>query len=175
MYETYYQSFVNRDFEPIGLPQNYPVPVGENVAFYIQRNMDENAIVYELNLNTNQQLNLDEPLVMHWVRFCDGNQIISDLNQIQIRLAYGYKSQFINNDLIQFQFVCHPKKFYIRRNSKGVFEVVTFFAEEKYHILKNIFVYAEEFGAFPDVKFVEFFGTDIEMDCPSYFKMEVNI
>jgi hypothetical protein len=89
-------------------------------------------------------------------------------------LAYGYEANPINEDLIEFSFVCHPMKFYIRRNIQNSYEVITTFNDGRYHVLRNIYVYAEEFGAFPNVKFVEFFGNGTIEDSTTYFKMVIN-
>jgi hypothetical protein len=174
MNEIFYQSFVNREFEPLGLPKDYPVPAGENLAFYIQRSVDEDAIVYEFNYNAHQQLILEDPLNISWVKFENGKETNAELNEIQKRLAYGYSSKAITNDLIQFEFVCHPKKFFIRRNSLGKYEVATTFGNDVYNTLHNLYVYAEDFGVFTNVKFIEFYGESAEEKKPVYFKMDVN-
>jgi hypothetical protein len=174
MNEIFYQSFVNREFEPLGLPKDYPVPAGDNVAFYIQRSVDVDAVVYEFNFNAHNQLILDSPLTIHWAKFDNGVQVSSNLNQIQNRLAYGYTSKVISHDLIQFEFVCHPKKFFIRRILFDQYEVITTFGDDEYHSLTNLYVYAEDFGVFPDVKFVEFFGKSNRDKGYVYFKMNVN-
>jgi hypothetical protein len=158
--ESIYKSFVDREFEPKGLPLNYPVPLCENLLFFIQRNTNKNTIVYELNLNSSGQLVFDLPLNIYWLEFSQGNEIKTCLNYIQNSLAYGYNSKVITNDLIEFQFVCHPKKFYIRKRNND-YEVVTEMGGGM-HVLKNIYVYAEEFGIFPTVKFIEFYGYNVE-------------
>jgi hypothetical protein len=173
MNEIFYQSFVNREFEPLGLPKDYPVPAGENLAFYIQRSVDEDAVIYEFNYNKNNQLILEDPLTISWVKFEKGEEKTSELNQIQKRLAYGYTSKAISNDLIQFEFVCHPKKFFIRRNSSGMYEVTTTFGSDSYHKINNLYVYAEDFGVFTNVKFIEFYG-ELTDNRAIYYKMEVN-
>ena len=38
-------------------------------------------------------------------------------------------------------------------------------------VLKNIYVYAEEFGVFPNPKFIELFGTDISNGSKKYEKI----
>lgn len=135
-----------------GRPSGYPLPNEENQLFFIQRNHNTNTVVYTLNYNCDGLLNLLEPMSIYWIKYNDSSQI-EMLNLIQNALAYGYKSEVINNDLIQFKFVCHKRTFYIAKID-GKYKVISVF-DNKNYIVKNIYVYAEDFGAFPVVNFVD--------------------
>ena len=107
----------------------------------------------------------------YWIRFTEGG-IRKELDEYQNRLAYGYDSGQISNDLYSFQFVSYKElTFYIAR-TKAVdgFQVVYQHQQETI-ILKNIYVYAVEFGVFPDVKYIELFGVESATNNPHYRKI----
>ncbi|HOY15268.1 MAG TPA: DUF4833 domain-containing protein [Saprospiraceae bacterium] len=138
-----------------GRPVNYPFPKENNQLFFIQRNHNTNTVVYTVNYQSDGMVNLNEPMSIYWIKYNDSSKI-ELLNLIQNALAYGYKSEVINGDLIQFKFVCHKRSFYLAKID-GTFKVFTVFDGVNY-VVKNIYVHAEEFGAFPVVNFVEIYG-----------------
>ncbi len=169
MYETFHQAFLDKTYEPPSLPQNYPVPNKEGLLFYIQRNANFNTVVYEINTNDANQILLGEPMKVYWIKY-NKYQEESELNYIQNKLAYGYKPTIINQDLIEFEFVCYPKVFYIHKIDGNYFKAITRI-NGVYAYLNNIYVYAEEFGVFPDVQFIEFYGNTVEDNMPCYEKI----
>ena len=157
-----------------GLPRHYPVPCEtENLLFYIQRNQNENTVIYELNRDNNGLIHLDLPMVASWIQYSWGGQK-KELNYIQSKLAYGYNSIEINRDLIQFNFVSYEKLlFFISKNEKTDRYMVSCKINNELAQLKNIYVYAHEMGVFPDVKFIELYGQNLENDIPVYEKIAI--
>ena len=164
MNQTFFQSFLDKTYEPQGLPKDYPVPVKEGLLFYIQRNQNINTVVYEINLNHMGDWNLNDPMKVYWIKYNE-LQEESELNYIQNKLAYGYRSNVISPELVEFEFVSYNKKFYIRKQTNGAYQVTTRLMG-KLSVLTNMYVYAEEFGVFPEVKFVELYGTCVEKIIP---------
>ncbi len=143
-----------------GRPDDYPDIDGyEHLLFYIQRNQNQNTVVYEPNFKLGGLLDLNEPMTINWIKFEDnGDQEIQPLNYIQKKLAYGYNFRVISNDLIEFCFVSYTSmKFYLAKNKKGRYQVSATI-EGVLSIIDNIYIYAEDMGIFPQVKFAEFFG-----------------
>lgn len=140
---------------------NHPIPDIPNMVFFIQRNNSLNTVVYELNFNINGQLIYDFPLKVYWKKYSEGGKT-SKLNYMQNKLAYGYTSEVINTDLIVFQFVSYPKRFFIVKNEKDDFEVITKINGANARVNK-IFVDVEDLGAFPSVKFVDIIGCSQEI------------
>ena len=64
-----------------------PVPKEKNQLFYLQRDPDENTIVYVLNLD-GQTLNKSNPVLAYWIRYAENGQI-EKLSFVQRRMAYG--------------------------------------------------------------------------------------
>jgi len=146
------------DYE--GRPNHYPIIADyPNLLFYIQRNQNFNSVIYELNFLSGGILDLHQPIKINWLQFgTDGKTETKELNYIQKKLAYGYHHKVISSDLLEFRFFSYDQmKFYLGKNKEGRFRV--------FSILDNInveiaymYVYSEDLGVFPQVKFVEFFG-----------------
>ena len=143
-----------------GRPEEYPdIEAYDHLLFYIQRNQNRNTVVYEANCLYNGLLDLNDPISIKWIKFLEnGDEEIQPLNFIQKKLAYGYDFKVISHDLIEFCFVSYSgMKFYLSKNKKGAFQVSTSLDGVK-SIIDRIYIYAEDMGIFPQVKFAEFFG-----------------
>jgi hypothetical protein len=143
-----------------GRPRYYPyIEDYGDLLFYIQRNQNLNAVIYEINYQSGL-INLNDPMKIHWLKYGENDLVVQqELNIIQKKLAYGYSHQVINHELLIFQFVSYEDmKFYIAKNTDGRFRV--FFSWHGQNVeLAYIYIYAEDMGVFPQVKFAEFFGT----------------
>ena len=157
-----------------GRPDHYPRPdMYPNRLFYIQRNQNTNAVIYEANILQGGLLNLTNPIKINWIQFDSENKTenIQELNHIQKKLAYGYTFKVIQQNLIQFEFVAYNTlKLFLMKDESDRFRVVTQIQKTNAY-LSNIYVYAEDFGVFPQVKFAEFYGRDIEKGDPLYQKL----
>lgn len=156
-----------------GLPDHFPVPAQTTeLLFYIQRNQNENTVIYEINRDKSGLINLDLPMVAYWKMYTQGGKI-KGLNYIQNKLAYGYTSNSVSNDLVQFNFVSYGDiNFYIVKKEVSADDYyVSCLINERQSVLKNIYVYAHELGVFPDVKFIELYGEELETGIPVYQKI----
>ena len=155
-----------------GRPSWYPEPPEDkDLLFYIQRNQNQDAIVYRVNRTRNGTVNRHLPMEAYWIRFTEGG-IRTELNQIQSQLAYGYDIDQISPDLYRFQFVSYKDlTFYMVRQGERDDFKVTYQYDGKTVLLKNIYVYALEFGVFPDVKYIELFGEDFNSGEKDYRKI----
>ncbi len=156
-----------------GLPENYPVPSrADDLLFYIQRNHNLNTVIYSLNKNLDGLVNTDYPMSVNWVRYSDTGEK-KKLNFIQNKLAFGYRSTMINDSAFEFKFVSYDQKsFYISKDECDNFRVLTRI-NKRMSYLTNVYAYAEDFGLFPSVKYIEFYGVDLESRLPSYQKMYI--
>lgn len=153
-----------------GRPENFPIPQIDGLLFYIQRNLNTNTVVYVVNKMPDGYLNEQYPMKVYWVRYDTGGEIM-ELNLIQNKLAFGYKSWKINNEAFKFQMVSYDRlDFYLSKDKIGNYQVTSMFDNQRANI-SNIFAYAEEFGIFPQVKFIEFFGNKTEDNFPVYKKI----
>ncbi len=160
-------------YEALNRPVGYPI-IEEypELLFYIQRNQNHNTVVYELNTKSGALLNQHEPMLIHWLRFDNGRFAeMQPLNYIQKKLAYGYKSEVIAIDLIAFELVSYDEiRFFLGKDNKDRYRV--FFVEnEKNIMLKSIFIYAEDLGVFPQVKWAELSGEVADSGAHFYKKI----
>lgn len=157
----------------LGLPNWYPTPpVEDDLLFYIQRNQNQDTIVYRVNRTPDGRINSRLPMEAYWIKYTEGG-IRRELNHLQNKLAFGYDSDQISEDLYQFQFVAYPSlKLYIARTAEDRFES-HFRMDGRMVRLKHIYVYAVEFGVFPDVKYIEFYGEEINTGLSVYNKITI--
>ena len=145
-----------------GRPKDYPTldDYGE-LLFYIQRNQNINTVVYEVNLLPGGILNLNDPISIYWVYYNEKEEkTIQPLNYIQKKLAYGYHHSVISSELVEFRFVSYDQMiFYLGKDKQGRFKVFTRFEDTNVEI-SMMYIFAEDLGVFPQVKFVEFFGKE---------------
>jgi hypothetical protein len=156
-----------------GLPEYYPTPPSnDNLLFYIQRNQNMNTVVYEINKLFDGRINENYPMHVFWLRYSDNGEI-QELNYIQNKLAYGYTSKKITPNTFEFQLVSYKKlKFYIDMVDDGT---VAAYAKinQKMSKVEHIYVYVEDFGLFPDVKYIELYGIEIANNAFNYEKIYI--
>lgn len=154
----------------VGLPEHYPTPQVKNLLFYIQRNLNINTVAYSLDLQPDGTLNQESPIDIYWVNY-EEEVKRKALNNIQ-KLAFGCKFCKINHETFKFNIVSYPlQEFFLTKNDQGTFKVFSTLQNEM-SVVSNIYVYAEEFGVFPQIKFIEFFGNRVSDDFPTYQKIE---
>ena len=154
------KQYITVDLEEQSKPSDYPIIEDyPSLLFYIQRNQNHNTVVYELNYTPIQMLNLNKPVLIHWLRYEDGHSVEKQqLNYLQRKLAYGYKFEVISGELIEFEFVSYDEiKFFLGKDNTGRFRV--FFIDKGINIvLESVYIFAEDLGVFPQVKWAELFG-----------------
>lgn len=73
------------------IPYNGPFPVppiNKNSLFYLQRTLDRNTVMYEINYTATGTINRKKPLKIYWIDFEEGGKI-SALTFAQNKFAYG--------------------------------------------------------------------------------------
>jgi len=143
----------------------FPTPVLEkNMLFYLQRTVDYNTVIYELNYDKTGKINSEAPLKAYWIDYEDGGKI-SQLTYVQNKLAYGIESRLIDKakEMFIISLVSYKKKTFTLRkhDQKGTHHV---FAKlnGKEVILQKIFVNITG-GTYlkPKVKDISLTGIDI--------------
>ncbi len=136
-------------------PDDYPrPPKSPQSLFFIQRNLNTNTIVYDVDLKDGM-IKSNHPIDAYWLRYGE-NGARQDLSWLQAVLAYGYTSKKIetsyriklkayNDRYLQLQQVAGNWKAVMKINNIDCY-------------LQNIYVYADESGIFPDVKYVDIYG-----------------
>lgn len=136
----------------------YPVPSGiENMLFYVQRTVNTNTIIYELNIDSDSNLVENQPIKVYWIKYADGNKK-EGLSFIQRKYAYGVESKIVNKDkqLFSFHFVSYKKReLYLFRSGKDKRFKVYLYTNSKLAELEKVHVQIEG-GTFmlPNIKYV---------------------
>jgi len=143
----------------------FPKPENiENMLFYVQRTMNINTLIYELNIDDKKELNAAEPLKIHWINYAT-DKSLDQLNYVQRKYAYGIEIKLLDAEKKSyvFNFVSYKKKkLYLIKST----------IDNKYHVfcdinnrlvtLDRIFIQIEG-GSFwvPHVKYIDISGKDL--------------
>jgi len=139
-----------------------PAPT-KNMLFYLQRTVDRNTIIYEVNLDPSGEINMKKPIKIYWIDFDDGAKI-SPLTFVQSKFAYGINSELIDESkkIIELTLVSYKKiKLYLKQEEKSNHYQVHAVIKGKTAILSRIFV--EIIGGTylnPVVNYIELSGND---------------
>ena len=155
-----------------GLPEHYPTPAySKDLLFYIQRNLNLNTVAYEINFLPNGRINQEYPMHVYWIKYSEHGQT-QELNYIQNKLAYGYTSRSINDETFEFRMVSQQDIVFYLAKVKQQYKVITKINNQDC-ALNNIFVFADDVGLFPDVRYIEFYGSELRSGFPSYQKLSI--
>jgi len=142
-----------------------PVPKGYiNQLFYVQRTINTNTILYELNVDKSGQLNKENPVHIFWIRYA-GDTSTAELSYIQRNYAYGLDFKIVDAEKGSYKLnlVSYQKRDLCLMKST---------IDQKYHIytsingklgiLNRVFIKIEG-GTFwfPKVVSIELYGKDL--------------
>lgn len=140
-----------------------PVPSGiNNMLFYVQRSLNKNTLIYQLNVNDKNELNETEPIKIFWKNYAT-NGSTEPLNYVQKKYAYGIESHLSDKEkkIFAFHFVSYKKQIlYLAKTSDKKYHVFSYFGG-KLIVVQRIYIQING-GSFwtPKVKYIEVSGTD---------------
>jgi hypothetical protein len=142
-------------------PVDFPKPpTTAQSLFYVQRDPNANTIIYDINMGTNGEPDVDEPVKVYWIKYAERGQK-EDLNFIQRKFAYGLNCKSLGNGNYDVHFVSYKKfPLTLKKAPDGKYRIFASISQ-KQAILSSIFVKVEG-GSFwfPNVPYVEVKGTD---------------
>ncbi|MBK7311916.1 MAG: DUF4833 domain-containing protein [Sphingobacteriaceae bacterium] len=150
---------ISTSFKATDLNNSFPTPGGiDNMLFYVQRTINSNTIVYELNTDKDGIINEKEPIKVYWIKYAKDGKI-DPLTYIQRNYAYGVQTKLIDKEKksFMFEFVSyHKRQFYLLKSTTDNKYHAYGYVNNKLSILNNIFIKIEG-GTFwvPNVKSVE--------------------
>lgn len=105
-------------------------PPSKELLFYIQRSINTNTLVYELNTDKDGVLNTKEPIHIFWINF-EEKQEREPMNYFQRTLAYGIELETIDQaeGKYRFRFVSYKGKYFYLLKSR---------AENRYRVYASI-------------------------------------
>ncbi len=146
---------------PNGRPSSYITPSKTDKSlFYIQRNHNQNTIVYDAVLLPNGQF-ASSPVDEYWLRYGSTGER-KELTWVQKTFAYGYSSKKDKNGAGCFITLSayNDRDIYLTKNSKGK-PVALLTINGKRCQLEYIWVFADNSGSWPKVIHVDLHGRDL--------------
>jgi hypothetical protein len=157
----------------IAVENDYPVPTKTDaMLFYIQRNHNSNTIIYDANFDSLGGLIKNKPIDVYWLRYQEQGQRM-ELRTIEKRFAYGVECLQIKEvkDQCEMKLVAfHEREF--RLVQKEPFKAITLtMINDKESQLDHVYIYADNSGFWPKVKYIDFFGYDVKTGKPAYERL----
>jgi hypothetical protein len=145
-------------------PFPYPAP-NKNMMFYLQRSIDRNTVIYELNHDMDGDLNVKKPIRIHWIDFEEGGKI-TPLTFTQNKFAYGLETELIDETkkIFTLRLVSYKKIIlYLKPNIKTNTYQTHVVIKGKEVLLKRLFVNITGGTYFkPQVSHIELEGEDLQ-------------
>jgi len=137
-------------------------PIHWYSLFYLQRTMDRNTVVYDLNTDAAGNIDMSDPVSIYWIDYELGGAR-SELTLTQRKLAYGLKIRLIDRTkkIWQLQIVSYKRlKLVLKPDKNGVSRVYTKINGQEAQ-LRRFLIYVTGGTYFdPDVEYIELEGID---------------
>jgi len=154
----------------------YPVPPKtDKMLFYIQRNHNENTIIYDALFTKNGDLNPEKPIDVYWIRYQEDSSR-KDLKWVEKKYAYGVNWEEIEGKKNEYdvELVADEERPFtlklIAPNKAALFTKI----DGHNAILEHLYIQADNSGFWPEVKYIELYGIDAKSKEPVYEKYIVN-
>ena len=108
--------------------KEYPVPDNANgrMLFFIQRSLNSNTVVYDVNLNPQGRIEIDQPISIYWKRY-NTNGAVKKLKWFEEFFAYGIRSKTVGNGEFVVYFSAYKTRkarLYLKRSYQAELEIV---------------------------------------------------
>jgi len=163
-------------FFSLGLKEGagkYPIPPKtRNLLFYIQRNHNENTIVYDANFENSGELDKSDPIRVYWIRYQEQGQTM-ELRTIEKWYAYGVKTYKIKGKQNEYNvnLVATDKRSFLLKQEAPFKAVIYTIVNGKQAKLDHLYIFADNSGLWPKVKYIELYGEDTTTGKSVYEKM----
>lgn len=75
----------------------FPTPANtKERLFYLQRTPNANTVVYDINVDANGKVDIDDPVKVYWLKYANGG-LKQELLGIEQKYAYGVKSMVLDS------------------------------------------------------------------------------
>lgn len=137
-----------------------PVPDEPNQLFYLQRDPDDNTVIYQLNV-VDDVVDDAKPVNVYWIRYAEGGTR-KDLNFVQRTMAYGISHKALGNGAFELRLAAyedHPLRLAYCKKSQA-YKVYTSI-DNREAVLERIFVRIDGGSALsPNIMYFELTGRD---------------
>lgn len=154
---------------------DFPAPPRTKQSlFYIYRNLNNHSVVYEINKLSSGGIDPENPFKIYWNRVGEKSSF-RELNYMERTFAYGLKSEPVEKEgRVHAAFVArkgYAIDVYIDEKGQAT---ALMKIDNKISKLVKIFVQVSEDGWWPKIAYVEFFGTELKTNLPTYEKLLIN-
>ena len=142
--------------------KKYPIPpTSENRLFYIQHSEGINTFIYDVNLSGGK-INHLNPILIKRINY-ESKGEIEPLSITQKKLAYGIKSQKINDNKYAFTLAAYKPQILFLVKKASSYRVETVVNNKKISVDKlYVQTKVNNVGITPKVNHIVFYGTEIE-------------
>jgi len=151
----------------------YPVPPKTpERLFYIQRNHNENTIVYDARFDRSGNLDKNHPVHVYWIRYQEQGQVMP-LRTIEKLFAYGVKTYPVNGKPGEYkvELVATDKRDFLLKQIAPFKARIYTQINGHEAVLDHLYIYADNSGVWPKVIYVELFGYNSKTGKKVYEKM----
>ena len=152
----------------------YPTPTKSNeLLFYIQRNLNKNTIIYDANFDKNGFLVEDNPINVYWIEYEKSGQKL-ELGKIEKMYAYGVKcsKSKVSKNEYKVKLVADEKRSFILKQEAPFKASIYTPINNKLSQLEHLFIYADNSGLWPEVKYIELYGKGLVTGNEIYEKIK---
>ncbi|HFA50334.1 MAG TPA: DUF4833 domain-containing protein [Bacteroidetes bacterium] len=147
-----------------GRPADFPIPSNiDNFLFFIQRNQNENTIVYVARLDKDGNFQKSKPAEVYWLRYASENGKRRELGWLERTFAYGFSSKKDkggNGYWIELT-AYDGRKIHLEMDAQHK-PIATITCNGRYSKLDYIWVFVDEERVWPHVLHVDIHATDME-------------
>jgi hypothetical protein len=143
--------------------QARPIDTGGHL-FVIERNLNANAVAYDVVTTGTGRLDPGSPLCAYWIMRADRGQVRA-LNALEWSQAYGYDIQACQDDACTITLRAFRSRPIVVELTGGGPRAVTSIGDRK-GILHRVFVTVGRAGILPSVDSIELFGESCETAFP---------
>eukprot|EP00298_Acanthocystis_sp_HF-20_P028381 c7098_g1_i1.p1 GENE.c7098_g1_i1~~c7098_g1_i1.p1 ORF type:complete len:174 (-),score=72.66 c7098_g1_i1:41-532(-) len=162
----------------MGPPQNYPtfeqiLQREPHTFMVLQRNKNENTVVYALNVNKEGVVDPQQPVRVYWIMYAKEGHPTEDLNFIERNSAYGVTVKHVAEQNHYEVVLASLKSKPLTVKLADGNPVATGLAADGTPIkLKSIYVHAKEGWGLPTVEYVEVNGFRLDNNEPHTEKLK---
>ncbi len=152
----------------------YPVPknLNKQMLFFIQRSLNSNTVIYDVNLTEQGFIDTDEPISVYWRRY-NSNGAIKNLKWFETSFAYGIESENEGNGEFSVYFSSYKKRkarLYVNKSNKPVLEISMLGYKARPYCA---YVQLKDNAAiYPQVLYVDLYGRELKTGKILYEKLE---
>lgn len=154
---------------------NYPVPPKtEALLFYIQRNHNENTIMYDAKHLADGTLDPKKPIDAYWIRYQE-DSLRKELNWLD-KKAYDIHCNSTDGKPKEFdvELVADDSRSFTLKQLEPNKSVLYTTINNVHAEIEHMWIQADNSGMWPTVLYIEFFGFDIETREPVYEKLIID-